>query len=61
MTTASRATALATMAVQRAGRSVAADLAGGSLEALAGREFRGEYICDFTVAPGTGVDNPSPT
>ncbi len=58
MTTASRATALATMAGQRAGRKLAADLAGAPLASLAGREYRGEYVCDITVAPGTKVDNP---
>jgi xanthine dehydrogenase molybdenum-binding subunit len=58
MTTASRATALATMAAQRAGRALAADLAGRPLAVLAGREYLGEHICDFTVAPGTPVDNP---
>ncbi len=58
MTTASRATALASMACKRAAESLAAELAGGSLDALAGREFRGEYVCDFTVAPGTDVPDP---
>jgi xanthine dehydrogenase molybdenum-binding subunit len=58
MTTASRATALASMACKRAAEALAAELTGGSLEALAGREFRGEYICDFTVAPGTDVPDP---
>ena len=58
MTTASRATALATMAAQRAGRALATDLAALPLAALAGREYLGEHICDFTVAPGTLVDNP---
>jgi xanthine dehydrogenase molybdenum-binding subunit len=58
MTTASRATALASMACKRAAEALAAELTGGSLEALAGREFRGEYICDFTVAPGTAVPDP---
>jgi selenium-dependent xanthine dehydrogenase len=58
MTTASRATALATMAGQRAAAKLAADLAKSGLESLAGREYLGEYICDFTVAPGTPVDNP---
>jgi selenium-dependent xanthine dehydrogenase len=58
MTTASRATALATMAGQRAAAKLAADLATANLESLAGREYHGEYVCDFTVAPGTPVDNP---
>jgi selenium-dependent xanthine dehydrogenase len=58
MTTASRATALTTMAGQRAAAKLAADLATANLESLAGREYLGEYICDFTVASGTPVDNP---
>jgi xanthine dehydrogenase molybdenum-binding subunit len=58
MTTASRATALASMACKRAAEALAAELAGSSLDALAGREFRGEYVCDFTVAPGTDVPDP---
>jgi len=58
MTTASRATALASMACQRAARALAADLADADLAALQGRCYRGEYVCDFTVPPGTPVDNP---
>ncbi len=58
MTTASRATALATMAGKRAAEKLAADLATADLESLEGREYDGEYVCDFTVAPGTPVDNP---
>lgn len=58
MTTASRATALASMAGQRAAQKLAADLGGARLADLAGREYHGEYVCDFTVAPGTPVDNP---
>jgi xanthine dehydrogenase molybdenum-binding subunit len=58
MTTASRATALATMAGKRAAEKLAADLATADLESLEGREYHGEYVCDFTVPPGTAVDNP---
>lgn len=62
MTTASRATALATEAARRAAADLASalDAAGGpaALAGLAGRDFLGEYVCDFTVPPGTGVDNP---
>jgi xanthine dehydrogenase molybdenum-binding subunit len=58
MTTASRATALATMAGKRAAEKLAADLATADLESLEGREYHGEYVCDFTVSPGTAVDNP---
>ncbi len=58
MTTASRATALAAAAAQRAGRELAAALAGATLGALAGREFLGEYVCDFTTPPGADVADP---
>ncbi|MFI5166045.1 MAG: selenium-dependent xanthine dehydrogenase [Thermoanaerobaculales bacterium] len=58
MTTASRATALATMAGQRAARKLADDLTHTPLAKLVGREYPGEYVCDFTVVPGTAVDNP---
>jgi len=60
MTTASRATALATMAAHRAALALAAELdaAGGDLAPLTGRSYHGEYVCDFTVPPGTAVENP---
>jgi selenium-dependent xanthine dehydrogenase len=58
MTTASRATALATEAGRRAASALAAAMRSASLAELAGREFPGEYICDITVKPGTQVDNP---
>jgi xanthine dehydrogenase molybdenum-binding subunit len=58
MTTASRATALGTAAAQIAARKLAADLESQSLEQLTGRVYHGEYVCDFTVAPGTDTDNP---
>ncbi|MCK5379106.1 MAG: molybdopterin-dependent oxidoreductase, partial [Acidobacteria bacterium] len=58
MTTASRATALTTVAAQRAAQKLAGALEDHNLADLGGREFHGEYICDFTVAPGTPGDNP---
>lgn len=58
MTTASRATALASTAACFAARELKAALATAPVEALAGREFRGEYVVDFTVKPGTDVPNP---
>lgn len=58
MTTASRATALCTEAGGRAGRSLAEAMKAGGLEALEGQEFLGEYICDITVKPDAGVENP---
>jgi xanthine dehydrogenase molybdenum-binding subunit len=59
MTTASRATVLAGTAAKRAGERLAADLAGSPLADLVGREYPGEYICDFTTKLGTG-DDPNP-
>lgn len=58
MTTASRATALTTVAAQRAAQKLADALKSHDLQSLQGQEFHGEYICNFTVAPGTQVDNP---
>lgn len=58
MTTASRATALGTAAARIAARKLAADLVSHPVEALAGRAYRGEYVCDFTVKPGTPVEDP---
>jgi len=58
MTTASRATALMTAASQAAGRKLASALKGSSMEELAGQEFLGEYVCGFTVKPGTDVEDP---
>jgi len=58
MTTASRATALGAAAGQRAARQLATDLKQHRLEELVGREYRGEYVCDFTVKPGAKIENP---
>jgi xanthine dehydrogenase molybdenum-binding subunit len=58
MTTASRATALITAAAQIAGKKLATDLVESPIGDLAGREYRGEYVCDFTVKPGTDLENP---
>ena len=58
MTTASRATALAAAAARIAAAKLAKDLSNSALADLAGEEYHGEYICDFTVAPGTDVPDP---
>ncbi|MEM7355460.1 MAG: molybdopterin cofactor-binding domain-containing protein, partial [Acidobacteriota bacterium] len=58
MTTASRATALLTAAGQRAAQKLAAALENQNLEDLAGREYLGEYVCDFTTKPGAKTDEP---
>jgi xanthine dehydrogenase molybdenum-binding subunit len=58
MTTASRATALAATAARIAAAKLVADLSTRALADLAGEEYHGEYVCDFTVAPGTDVPEP---
>jgi xanthine dehydrogenase molybdenum-binding subunit len=60
MTTASRATVLVGNAVIDAGKKLKADLdaAGGDLAKLEGKSYRGEFLCDWTVKPGTPSDNP---
>ena len=58
MTTASRATALSSAAACVAARKLAADLREHAPEELAGREYRGEYVCSFTTK--TGADVPQP-
>ena len=58
---ASRATTLSCAAAQRAGQKLAADLKELPLEKLVGREYSGEYICDFTTRPGTPAALKNPT
>ena len=58
MTTASRATGLDSMAAKHAAEKLAKALQTKSLTELTGEEFHGEYITNFTVKPGTEVDNP---
>jgi len=60
-TWASRATTLSCAAAQNAARKLASDLQRASLEELAGREYTGTYVCDFTTRPGTpeAKSNPS--
>ncbi|HWZ54733.1 MAG TPA: molybdopterin cofactor-binding domain-containing protein, partial [Verrucomicrobiae bacterium] len=58
---ASRATTLSCAAAQRAGQKLAADLKELPLEKLIGREYSGEYICDFTTRPGTPAALKNPT
>jgi selenium-dependent xanthine dehydrogenase len=60
-TWASRATTLSCAAAQQAGRKLAADLKNSSLDQLVGRQYAGEYVCNFTTRPGTpeAVTNPT--
>ena len=58
---ASRATTLSCAAAQRAGQRLAADLKELPLDKLIGREYTGEYVCDFTTRPGTPEALKNPT
>jgi xanthine dehydrogenase molybdenum-binding subunit len=58
MTTASRATALLTAATRMAARKLSSHLEGATLAELEGREYPGEYVCDFTTQPGEATENP---
>ncbi|MDP8989159.1 MAG: molybdopterin-dependent oxidoreductase [Acidobacteriota bacterium] len=60
-TWASRGTTLSCAASQRAAQKLVDDLKQSTLEQLAGREYLGEYICNFTTKPGTpeAADNPT--
>jgi selenium-dependent xanthine dehydrogenase len=60
-TWASRGTTLSCAAAQRAASDLAADLKSSTLEQLAGREYSGDYVCNFTTRPGTpeAVSNPT--
>ena len=43
------------------GGQLAADLKQSTLEQLAGREYTGDYVCDFTTRPGTPEALTNPT
>jgi selenium-dependent xanthine dehydrogenase len=60
-TWASRATTLSCAAAIQAARKLAADLKEKPLERLVGREYSGDYVCNFTTRPGTpeAVKNPT--
>jgi xanthine dehydrogenase molybdenum-binding subunit len=57
-TTASRATMLGGRAVQEAARALRAALGGQPLEALAGEEFPGEVVIDWTTSLESGAEEP---
>jgi len=57
-TTASRSTVLGGRAIQQAATNLKAELNGGRLEDLAGREFFGEVVIDWTNKPGDGAEDP---
>ncbi|MGP0073064.1 MAG: molybdopterin cofactor-binding domain-containing protein [Bryobacteraceae bacterium] len=60
-TWASRATTLSCAATQRAAIQLAEDLKKSTLEQLVGREYAGEYVCNFTTKPGTPEALTNPT
>jgi xanthine dehydrogenase molybdenum-binding subunit len=60
-TWASRATTLSCAAAQNAARKLAVDLKQASLEELAGCEYAGDYVCDFTTKPGTPEAKKNPS
>jgi len=60
-TWASRATTLSCAAAQRAAVQLAEDLKHSTLEQLAGREYTGDYVCNFTTKPGTPEALTNPT
>jgi selenium-dependent xanthine dehydrogenase len=60
-TWASRATTLSCAAAQRAAIQLAEDLRHSTLDQLVGREYTGDYICNFTTKPGTPEALTNPT
>lgn len=55
MTTSSRATALLGLAIINAAGPLKEDLKSNTLNTLAGKTYRGEFVCDWTTKPGTPV------
>jgi CO/xanthine dehydrogenase Mo-binding subunit len=58
MTTSSRATALLGNAIIDASVRIREDLKQGTLQQLAGRVYKGRYVCDWTCKPGEKTDDP---
>lgn len=56
MTTASRATSLVGLAMMDACQKLKEDLKKRSLSELEGREYEGEWVCDWTTKPGADVE-----
>lgn len=56
MTTSSRATALVGLAVINAAKALKKDLKTKSLQELAGKSYKGQYVCDWTTKPGSDVN-----
>jgi len=58
MTTSSRATAMVGLAVINASKSLKEDLKNNTLAQLAGKIYKGEFVCDWTNKPGADVEEP---
>ena len=58
MTTSSRATALVGLAIINAAKGLKEDLKTQSLEKLSGKTYKGEFVCDWTSKPDSGVKDP---
>jgi len=58
MTTSSRATALVGLAIINAAKGLKEDLKTQSLKNLSGKTYKGEFVCDWTSKPDSGVKNP---
>ncbi len=58
MTTSSRATALAGNALIDVAGRIREDLSKGTLAQLAGRIYKGKFVCDWTCKPGADTDEP---
>ncbi|MGH9356197.1 MAG: molybdopterin cofactor-binding domain-containing protein, partial [Terriglobia bacterium] len=52
---------LSCAAAQRAATKLAVDLKQSALEGLAGREYEGDYVCNFTTKPDTPAALENPT
>ena len=57
MTTSSRATALLGLAIINAAAAFREDLKTSSLADLAGKTYKGQFVCDWTTKPGSVVEN----
>ncbi|MFK5855140.1 MAG: molybdopterin-dependent oxidoreductase, partial [Bacteroidota bacterium] len=58
MTTSSRATALVGLAVINAAKSLKTELKTKTLKELSGKTYKGQFVCDWTSKPGSGVKDP---
>lgn len=58
MTTSSRGTVLLGNAIREAAKDMRKDLDGKSINDIVGHRYQARWECDWTVKPGTKVDNP---